>query len=79
MEGRLRELLRVRSTAAVNVGLTGSVDWVSPWQRSVDVDPSQKTLTNMATESNTAFFVVRPVFEPETKKKLGVCKTDARE
>lgn len=49
MEGSFRALLRGRSTAAVNAGLTGSVDKASPWQRSVDVDNSQKTLMNTAT------------------------------
>ena len=51
-------------------GLTGSVDRASPWQRCVDVDGSQKTLTNKATELNTPFFAVRPLGEPERKKYI---------
>lgn len=34
----------MRSTAAVNAGLTGSVDRVSLWQHCVDMDRSQETL-----------------------------------
>ena len=51
-------------------GLTGSVDRASPWQRCVDMDGSQKTLTNKATELNTPFFAVRPLGEPERKKYI---------
>lgn len=52
--GRFSDL---RSTAAVNAGLTGSVDRVSLWQHCVYVDTSQKTLGDLVERNG---FVVHP-------------------
>lgn len=71
--GRFCDLLLVRSLAAVNGGLTGSVDRTSPWQRCVDVDRIQETLGD---EHNG--FAVYPPGKPKGKKKLGVCKMFVR-
>lgn len=70
---RFRERLPVRSRAAVNVALTGSVDRVSLWQCCVDVDRCQQTFGDLAEHSG---FAVCPFGKPK-EGKLRVCKVDA--
>lgn len=63
--GRFCQLLRVQSAAAVNAGLTGSVDRTSPWQHCVDPDRSQKTFGSLVEHDS---FVFWPLSDPKRKK-----------
>lgn len=75
MEGRFSDLLLVRSTAAVNACLTGSVDRVSPWQRRVDVDRSQKNTHkqfNLVGHNHVRYMLsVSQRKEEKKKEKIG--------
>lgn len=77
MGGRFNNRLRAWRTAAVNAGLTGSVDRMSPWQRCVDVDRSQKTShehdDSVAHNCSSGSSSWRA-----EETKMGVCEMDAR-